>query len=102
MHGLVRASNRAKRNRASQEAHGHSGVQGATGHLSFFRRDRPVRGAISSGGRVHESRQRQFHAERRAATRFGFEFYLAVMQLYKSKRVCQPDAASPGRVVKKS
>ncbi len=50
--------------------------------------------AGSSGGRVHESRQRQFHAERRAAPGFGFEFYLAIVQLYKPKRVRQPDAAA--------
>src|SRR5277367_1755289 len=45
--------------------------------------------------------QRQFQAKGSAASGLGFEFYPTVVQLHKSKSVCQSDASTSGTGGKK-
>ena len=52
-------------------------------------------------GFVGNPSQGQVDTKRGAAPEFGFEFYLSIVQLYKSKCVRQADPVPPGRVVKK-
>ena len=56
---------------------------------------RPISLAFPAGASTNRA-SGSFSAERRAASRLRFEFYPAIVQLHKSKRVCQPDAAASG------
>ena len=72
-------------------------IRASLGRLSIYRfsvaNGLPRSPDLPAGASI-ESRQRQFHAKCRAASRLRFEFYPAIVQLHKPKCVCQSDAGA--------